>query len=190
MVSAVAVVFAVQRQIGFWAGVFGGMLLAAGVVASIFAKQPLTVTMIGLICIWASVALLDFIFPIVISVKSTAIAFAFGVLFAGPLVHAAHWRSRGAAVAVFLACLIALQYIDWDPRKPFRRTYARIHRGMTLADMNRAFRKQFGGALPVHHKFGGSVTYTLDKNNGRYNADLIVVTMENGLVVKADYLPD
>jgi hypothetical protein len=115
-------------------------------------------------------------------------------------------------LAVFGAGIASLKFVDWDRQKPFLRSYAGLHVGMSMRDVHQVFRRQFRGQLPdcgVHYNgrdvtgpipspelaeagenFTGAETYCADPSDGGLNAETITVSYVDGRVSELAYSPD
>ena len=107
------------------------------------------------------------------------------------------WRERVVQIAMlaYLAILFALPVITLSPVKPFTRFFSRVEAGMVEAEVMSELTRQFpeGGRFPrpVHSGYDdGSLCFQLDPNDGAYNAELVVIEMQDGRVVSKEYLPD
>lgn len=146
--------------------------------------------------LWLAYGVLDLTIPWVSATTPVLFLFlALGGLLTLPLLIG---RGRGlrhlmAAVALFgaFAAGIAHRYHSNDDLvKPFARAFAGIRSGMTPAEVDAVFRAQFPGRLPLKEGGGGSISYILDPDDGRYNSEIIYVKLTNGRVVAVEYLPD
>jgi hypothetical protein len=111
----------------------------------------------------------------------------------------------------FNISLLALYFVTLSPVKPFTKFYLDVKNGMKVEEVQGLFKEHF----PQDGKFRqpewslndslenidseqkGFVTvsdqhlnYILDPNDGRYNAEILIVYFQDGKVVKTKYLPD
>lgn len=110
------------------------------------------------------------------------------------------WRSLAdtcilVSLCAYLCVIIALPFISLSPVKPFTRFYSSIETGMNSAQIDTLLAEHFprGGRyrLPVKGMHDdGSVYFKLDPGKASYNAELVVVTMADGISVSKEYLPD
>lgn len=112
------------------------------------------------------------------------------LLFAAPLVSGSGWRRRTAAVTLSLSALCTLPLINWDSRKPFRRAFAAIHRGMTLDELEAEFLRQSWQVFPTRRYEANKWYIILDPSSGDFNGEVIVVSLQDGRVLEAEYFPD
>ncbi|AKG23318.1 hypothetical protein [Calothrix sp. 336/3] len=115
----------------------------------------------------------------------------------------------------FNISLLALQFVTINPRKPFVKFYLDIKNDMTIEDVQSLFNQRFpkGGRFPQpewtirdettadaeNHQLNGrtfiakpnqNLQYILDPNDGRYNAEWVIVYLKDGKVVGTNYSPD
>lgn len=107
------------------------------------------------------------------------------------------WRERVLqfSVVAYVAVLIALPFLTLSPVKPFRSFYSLVENGMTETEVSAILAEQFPVAgnfpRPVQSRTNdGDLWFRLDPNDGAYNAELVVVKMQNGRAVSKEYLPD
>lgn len=88
-----------------------------------------------------------------------------------------------------------LPFVDISPRKPYTRFYRSIQLGMSYNEVNDLLVKHFPENGPYNRPVGGydggaRMDYILDPNDGWYNAELIVLKMNDGQVCSKQYLHD
>ena len=111
-------------------------------------------------------------------------------------------RLRLVIVALFIAAVLSVRFMNWNSRKPFLRDFYRIEEGMTPAQVREIMGDYMGGNFGgpagshddyVHDEQGelvaGSVTYR-HTDEGWGNSDWGVVTFEDGRVVQTRFFPD
>jgi hypothetical protein len=149
----------------------------------------------ALVAIGLAFAVFDMALGISERKKLVLIALTLGLVAAWPLFLG---RGRGVrhlllATAIYgaFAGWIAVQrQIDWNMRRPFLRAYAQIRPGMTREQVEALMRREFRGKRPVARWDDSGGQYTLDPDDGRFNAEFLTIYMNEGRVVSADYLPD
>lgn len=115
----------------------------------------------------------------------------------------------------FNISLLALQFLVFNPVKPFTKFYLDIKNGMTIQEVQSLFNQRFpkGGrfrqpewalrdetiADAENHQLNGTkfiatpnqnLHYILDLTDGRYNAEMLTVYFKDGQVVGTKYSPD
>ncbi|MEN6334725.1 MAG: hypothetical protein ABFE01_10725 [Phycisphaerales bacterium] len=106
------------------------------------------------------------------------------------------WKDRFAQVAAvgYVAVLVVLPFVSLSPVKPFRQFHGAIRSGMTPEDVRGELARRFpanGRFLrPVEHASDEGLSFVLDPNDGRYNAELVVVHLAVGRVVSKECLSD
>lgn len=106
------------------------------------------------------------------------------------------WRKRIAqfGTLAYVAVLVLLPFASFTPTKPFRQFYRAVQYGMTQDQMREELGRRFSRngrfPCPVEHASDEGLSFQLDPNNGRYNAELVVVKVVDGRVVAKEYLPD
>ena len=92
--------------------------------------------------------------------------------------------------AVFAAGIMATVNSD-DPLDRFHRVYWRIQPGMTRAEVEEVVRLYFPGEKPPACWSESEGGYCLGTRlGGQGDANCIQISLENGRVVQADFLPD
>jgi len=94
-----------------------------------------------------------------------------------------------------LALLAILPFVNISPRKTFIGFYRSIQISMSYTEVNDllvkhfpengAYKRPVGGYVGVDH-----MGYILDPNDGRYNAELLVLKFDGGKVCSKQYLHD
>ncbi len=107
------------------------------------------------------------------------------------------WRERVVqfAMVAYAVVFIALPFLTLSPVKPFRQFFSHVQPGMTEAEVTAMLTEQFptGGRFPrpvQSRTDDGDLWFQLDPNDGAYNAELVVVKMQDGRAVSKEYLPD
>jgi len=106
-------------------------------------------------------------------------------------------QSRFALVALgVITVFVVLQHIlDLSPVKPYKRFFAAIQAGMTETEVMTKLHRQFpaNGAfpVPVRHDFRtNEISFALDPKESAWNAEAIVIHLDNGRVVSKEYWRD
>ena len=106
-------------------------------------------------------------------------------------------QSRFALVALgVITVFIAVQHIlDLSSVKPYRRFFAAIEPGMTETEVTRKLDQQFpaDGTFPVPVRYDfrtNEISFALDPNESAWNAEAIVIHLDNGRVVTKEYWRD
>lgn len=101
-----------------------------------------------------------------------------------------------APLVPFAAILCFLHLADTSPLKPFARFYNAIEPGMTDAEVFGALNRQFlsTGRYPqpvVNRRVGPAhIEFILDPSDGRYDAEIVAVDVEEGRVLRKQYYGD
>jgi hypothetical protein len=149
--------------------------------------------------------------------------FSVAIAFAAALLQPVPVRSQlariGALVAV-IAVIAVLYFVEWTSRKPFLRDLARIHVGMTKAEVQHIMRRYMEGtgwpASPFDKSTNSSGTLTdvgsgsqystttsqsgemfirdslvfRHSDDGAFNSDWGIVSLSSGKVVRVEFTPD
>src|SRR4030042_4905189 len=94
-----------------------------------------------------------------------------------------------------LVPLIVLPFVDISLRKPFMRFYDSLQVGMSETQIGKLLAENFpdGGKYkhPVTYGYGSdNIQFILDPNDGRYNAESIILLMRNGKLTAKTYSAD
>jgi uncharacterized membrane protein len=170
----------------------------------LFAALPLSksASRTAAISLGVAVALLvfaAFLFDMLFGV-SALWSFSLGVLVLGMIpclaIRLRH-QSRFALVALgAITVFVVLQHIlDLSPVKPYKRFFAAIQPGMTETEVMTKLDQQFptDGAhpVPVRHDFRtNEISFALDPKESAWNAEAIVIHLDNGRVVSKEYWRD
>ncbi len=93
-------------------------------------------------------------------------------------------RGQRAAALILLAALAVLYWIPWSSRKPFLRSFSRIHAGMTAAEVDSVMEGYVRGSnLPKSLSF-------LHSNDGRFDSDVGIVYFQDETVERKEFLFD
>ena len=104
-------------------------------------------------------------------------------------------RYKLSLLALFLAAILTVYYIDWNGRKPFLRDFHRIEIGMTAdqADQLMAHYIKFIGPTDQINALGdllaGKISYR-PTQLGWGDSDIAILTIKDGRVVEVSYYPD
>lgn len=101
-----------------------------------------------------------------------------------------HGRRRGVQVALSLALLcamLAVQFVNWDSRQPFLRTFNQIETGMTVEQVD-ALMAGFMRS-PAHGGDDMSVGYR-HTDEGWGDSDIGLITIVDGRVAAREFLLD
>jgi hypothetical protein len=132
--------------------------------------------------------------------RFVAIYAAFWVLVGALLLHGRPTREKVLTLALFVAVLVSVRFIDWNSRKPFLKDLHSIKEGMTPVQVEEIMGHHMqGGGRPLASPetevdergqiATGTVTYR-HTNEGWGDSDWGVVTFEDGRVVRTEFLPD
>jgi len=182
-------------------GVAGLLILLPLLVAALPLKTKFA-GRIATISLGVSVALLiftAFLFDMLLGI-SAHWSFSLGVWVFGLIpclaVRLRH-QSRLALVALGVITVFVLlqHFLDWSPVKPYKRFFAAIQAGMTETEVMRNLDQQFPseGAfpVPVRHDFRtNEISFALDPKESAWNAEAIVIHLDNGRVVSKEYWRD
>jgi hypothetical protein len=122
---------------------------------------------------------------------SLPVTAGFAAFFAIPalvLLWRAPLRVKLALVSTFLLLILAVRNVEWNSRKPFLRALERVQVGMTVEQMDAVMRGFVRGPQQSVSEFGTVGFRHTDEGWG--NADIGLVTLADGIVVKVEYLPD
>jgi hypothetical protein len=148
-----------------------------------------------------------------------SVAVAFAVALIRPL-PARSQLARIGALAVILAVIAALYWVEWTTRKPFLRDLARVHVGMTEAEVRHIMGRYMEGtgwpAIPgsspsnapgTLNIVGSASQYSTEtsssgqmairgslvfrhSNDGAFNSDWGIISLSSGRVVSVEFSPD
>ena len=146
-----------------------------------------------------------------------------GIAFAAALIRLVPVRSQLARVgvlAVVIAVIAALYFVDWTSRKPFLRDLARVHVGMTEVEVRHIMARYMEGTgwpavpgsspsnAPGTLNIAGSASqYSTEtsssgemvirdslvfrhSNDGAFNSDWGIISLSSGRVVSVQFSPD
>jgi len=110
------------------------------------------------------------------------------------------WTRSRVLAAAFLALLLVLLFLPFvsfttGVVKPYHMFFKRVRNGMTQQDvilkLDREFPNRASDDRPsITMRNANCLSMILDRNDGRYNAELIIINFEDGRVVSKRYLPD
>lgn len=122
------------------------------------------------------------------------------------------WRNEIILPMTAIGILLSLNFINLTPLKPFMRFHRNISNGMTIDGVDQLFNRYFpnngrfrrpiisvgNGSLitPYDNKpqIAGvpdkSLQYVLDPDDGRYNAEWLIIYFNDKRVVGSEYLSD
>jgi hypothetical protein len=97
--------------------------------------------------------------------------------------------------ALLVATVLIISIADLSPVKPYRRFFAAIQDGMSRSDVMAALHRQFpdGGRFPVPRlalEQTDQLSFILDRTQGAYDAEIVLLRLNDGKVVSKSYLPD
>jgi CheY-like chemotaxis protein len=101
----------------------------------------------------------------------------------------------GFEIAVAANGKEALQFVDWNSRKPFLKDFYRIEEGMTSAQVDRimaSYIRENDGGLPGTERddlVDGRLIFR-HTDQGWGDSDLGVVTLKSGRVTETEFFPD
>jgi len=137
----------------------------------------------------------DAIFGISASWMFTVLLWAVG--FAVCVAVRVRYRSILSLVVAFLvtAFMLVLHFVDLSPVKPYKRFFAAIQAGMTDLEVVTRLHREFphGGRFPVPVRSDfrtNEMSFALDPKKSIWNAEAIVVHLDNGRVVSKEYWRD
>ena len=162
-------------------------------------KILITIGKIALAVLFLFLVIYIILLEITISVSSVPLIYLFFI--AGPLLLAVDlWfitKRKWLRICFILVLvpLIVLPFVDVSPRKPFMRFYDSLQEGMSEAKIDELLAKNFPDSgrfnRPVAYGYGSDhIQFTLDPNDGRYNAELILLYMRNGRLGAKEYSGD
>jgi hypothetical protein len=107
-------------------------------------------------------------------------------------------RHHGSVLsfAAYLLALSVLNHVDYSPVIPFRRLYRDLTPGMTEGDVFAALGREFpdGGRFkaPTNRapRDANYLTLALSSDDPRFDAEIISVRLQEGLVVSRSYQSD
>lgn len=118
-------------------------------------------------------------------------------LAAGSLVAWLLSRSRWylSPFVIMIVLIAPLSFLDNSPRKPFLRAYQSIAVGMTLGEIEDTLADLFPteGPYPAPlaiHEDSQTIKYVLDPEDERYNAEYLIVYVNDGRCTGVEYVPD
>jgi hypothetical protein len=149
----------------------------------------------ALVAIGTAFALSDMSFNVAESTESLVAVLLLGLIAAAPLFLRQQIAMRRmlvaiAVYAVFAGWIAAQRHIDWNMQVPFRRAYSQIHAGMSGEQVESVMNREFRGKRPIARIDRWGVQYSLDPDDGRYNAEFIIIHMIDGKVSSTEYLFD
>lgn len=97
--------------------------------------------------------------------------------------------------SIITAFMLVLHFVDVLPVKPYKRFFSAIQVGMTDSQVMALLHREFpdGGRfpVPVRHDFRkNEISFALDPNESAWNAEAIVIHLDNGKVVHKEYWRD
>lgn len=101
-------------------------------------------------------------------------------------IHRGSPRALGGMLVV-AAIIAALRLGVWSPRKPIVEDLRRVEQGMTAAQVE-AIMAPYRARSNVSD--GGRRMIYRHSDDGRYNADLAIIELEDGRVVRTEFSPD
>jgi hypothetical protein len=89
-------------------------------------------------------------------------------------------------------CMLVLHFMDVLPVKPYKRFFAAIRPGMTEQEVMTLLRREFpdDGRFPVPVRYGfrpGEIDFALDPKESAWNAEAIILQLQNGRVASKQY---
>lgn len=145
---------------------------------------------------------LDLLFQVSLYWQFVVIYAAFWVLVGALLASGRPRRDKLLILGLFVLVLGSVRLVDWNSRKSFLRDFHTLQEGMTQEQVDQimsGYMKAHGGGPPQsqnQYEFdeqGGVVTGWVTyrhTNEGWGDSDWGVVTLENGQVVRLEFLPD
>jgi len=107
------------------------------------------------------------------------------------------YRSILSLVVAFLVTvfMLVLHFVDVLPVKPYKRFFAGIQLGMTDPQVMALLHREFpdGGRFPVPVRDDfrtNEISFALDPKESAWNAEAIVIHLDNGRVVSKEYWRD
>lgn len=102
-------------------------------------------------------------------------------------------RRRVVQIALplgLLCAILAVQFVDWDSRKPFLRALDRVEVGMTVAEVDAIMAGYMRRpSQPTTADEDAIVSYR-HTTEGWGDSDIIVIRFTSGRVTSREYLPD
>jgi hypothetical protein len=149
----------------------------------------------ALVAFGTAFALSDMSFNVAESIEAVAGALLLGLIAAAPLFLRQRIAMNRMLVAVviyglFAGWIAAQRRIDWNMQVPFLRAYSQIHPGMSEEQVESVMNREFRGKRPILRIDRWGLQYSLDPDDGRYNAEFIIIHMIGGKVTSTEYLFD
>ena len=104
-------------------------------------------------------------------------------------------RANLLLAALFVIGILSLHFYDLTPVKPYKRFYNAIQEGITEPDVRSLLAREFSGSRRFHVPVSTILTsncmsFRLDPTDGRYNAEIISLRLEGGMVTQKTYWSD
>jgi hypothetical protein len=127
-----------------------------------------------------------------VSLYPVAVAFfvALGIVASLPLLYGRRRAVQVALPLLIVLLALAVQFVNWDSRKPFLRTLYRVETGMTVGQVDALM----AGYMRSPAQAGtvgttGEIAFR-HTNEGWGNSDIGLVTFVDGRVASRELLPD
>ena len=145
---------------------------------------------LALLAVIGGYLLFDKLAAISLYPRAVALFCALGLLGSLPLLYGHRRGTQIALTALFLATLLAVQFINWDSRKPFLRALNRVEHGMTVAQVD-AVMAGFMRPPAQSDILADDVTLAYRHTDAGWgDSDIGLITFVNGRVVARQFLPD
>jgi hypothetical protein len=149
----------------------------------------------GIAAVGAACAVLDMSFCVSDFTEFQFIALAAGLIAMGPMFLRRGQTIRGMLSTTALFCILAgwlaaQPQISWNMRRSFLKAYSRIQIGMMREEVEAIIIREFPGKRPIARVANWGIQYTLDPEDGRYNAEFLLLEIANGSVISKQYLDD
>ena len=131
--------------------------------------------------VWLDAATHSMFYPL----DATALFAAFFVLPALVLLWRAPWRVKFALVSTFLLVILMVRNFEWNTRKEFLRDLAFVESGMTRMQVENIMHAYFENQTSDANTLAFRHT-----NEGWGDADVGLVTFQDGRVVHVEFLGD
>jgi hypothetical protein len=150
---------------------------------------------LAIVSVGATYSVLEMTLNIARSPTFLVVSLIAGLIAMAPLMIVRRMRVAELLIAiavygVFTAWLVAQPRIAWNMRTGFLRAYSQIRTGMRVDEVEAILSREFPGRRPSPRVCVWGIQYTLDSDDGRFNAEFILVEIANGNVTAVEYLDD
>ena len=122
--------------------------------------------------------------------RAIALFIILGLLAAVPFLYGRRRIVQIALPIALLCAMLAVQFVDWDSRKPFLRALHRVEPGMTVSEVDAIMAGYLRSPAQASSADGESVVGYRHTTEGWGDSDIALIRFAGSRVTSREFLPD